>query len=57
MQLSLEVHYPSAALQFHGQRPLPVGSVEQKASEGFIKWHGWFSGMLSTEIDFKVIDG
>jgi hypothetical protein len=57
MQLSLEVRYPSADLQFQGQRPLPAGRVEQKASEGFIKWRGWFSGKLSTEIDFKVIDG
>jgi hypothetical protein len=57
MQLSLEVRYPPASLKFTGQRPLPSWGIEQKRLDGLIKWQGWFTGKLSTELNFQVIDG
>ncbi|MCG8487641.1 MAG: alpha/beta hydrolase [Chromatiales bacterium] len=52
MQLSLEVRYPAASLQLNGQRPLPEEGVDQQSTEGRFKWGGWFTGKLSTQLDF-----
>ncbi|MCG8089230.1 MAG: alpha/beta hydrolase [Candidatus Thiodiazotropha taylori] len=54
MQLSLEVRYPAERLAFNGQSPLPAGEVEQQSMEGLFKWRGWFTGKLSTQLDFML---
>ena len=56
MRLSLEVHYPPSRLRFNGQRPLPEASTLNSPPEGVFKWSGWFTGRLSTEIDFVTTD-
>ncbi|MES9852096.1 MAG: alpha/beta hydrolase [Candidatus Thiodiazotropha sp. L084R] len=56
MRLTLEVQYPTTKLMFHKQRPLPEEHVVKRRSDGVYKWSGWFTGKLSTEIDFKLIN-
>lgn len=56
MRLSLEVHYPRSRLRFNGQRPLPVESTQHTPPDGLFKWSGWFTGKLSTEIDFVTTE-
>jgi hypothetical protein len=56
MRLSLEVNYLNSRLRLVGQRPLPTQPIEDTSNDGLFKWSGWFTGRLSTEIDFEIID-
>ncbi|MCG7985160.1 MAG: hypothetical protein JAY90_20730 [Candidatus Thiodiazotropha lotti] len=54
MQLSLEVRYPAERIELSGQQPLPEGGVDQESMNGLFKWSGWFTGKLSTQLDFML---
>ncbi|MCG7898391.1 MAG: hypothetical protein JAY85_08035 [Candidatus Thiodiazotropha weberae] len=54
MQLSLEVRYPAERIELSGQQPLPEGGVDRQSMNGRFKWSGWFTGKLSTQLDFRL---